>query len=186
MARVRLPLPLEVLAVLVLFHGGLAAQEGGGQAEIGFQQYYLSYGSQRIANISGLALRYSQFIPDFGLVSASVSPALSNDRFRTGDDYLSLTGLPWKGQHWNFTVGDFRLPGQLLPTAFTNIYVPEINGRGFSAASTHGSRTMGFFYGTGTISNTPRVVLRIPVPQTLMGLYFRQKIGKRLLLGARL
>ena len=30
------------------------------------------------------------------------------------------------------------------------------------------------------------MVLRLPLPQTLEGLYFRQKVGKRLLLGARL
>src|SRR5260370_4161627 len=52
------------LGLLTCFQGTLLAQEGGGQAEIGFQQYYLSIGSQRVSNISGLALTYSQFIPD--------------------------------------------------------------------------------------------------------------------------
>jgi hypothetical protein len=45
---------------------------------------------------------------------------------------------------------------------------------------------MGFFSGTGTIANTPRVVLRLSVPQTLSGFFLRQKVGSRLLLGARL
>src|SRR4051812_21763632 len=88
------------LGLWACFQGIALAQEGGGQAEIGFQQYYLRIGSQRVANISGLALNYSQFIPGVGLVSAGFSPALNNERFRSGDDYLSLKGLPWQGQHW--------------------------------------------------------------------------------------
>ena len=82
--------------------------------------------------------------------------------------------------------GDFRLPGQLLPTSFNNLYMPEIAGRGAWVEATHGERTFGFFYGQGTIANTPRVVLRLQVPQTLGGFYYRQKIGTRLLVGARL
>jgi len=174
------------IGLLLCLAEALQAQEGGGQAEIGFQQYYLSIGSQRIANISGLALTYGQFLPDVGLVSASLSPALSNDQFRTGDDYLRLKGLPWKGQHWNFSIGDFRLPEQLLAAPFTNLYFPDIAGRGVLVEATHEGRTIGFFYGTETIANTPRVVLRVAVPQTLAGLYVRQKIGSRLILGARL
>ena len=106
--------------------GCIRAQEGAGQAEIGYEQYYLATGVERIANISGLTLKSAQFIPDVGLLSASLAPALSNDRFRTGDDYLRLKGLPWKGQHWTFTAGDFRIPGQLLAVPFSNVYFPEI------------------------------------------------------------
>lgn len=161
------------------------AQEGGGQAQIGFQQYYLAAGSERLANISGLTLNYSQFIPDVGLLSAGLAPALSSNQFRTGDDYLRLTGLPWKGQYWNLGIGDFYVPGQLVPSSFTNVYFPQIAGRGVSMEASHGGRTIGFFYGSGTIANTPRVVLRVAVPQTVAGVYIRQKIGSRLVLGAR-
>ncbi|HEY2014073.1 MAG TPA: hypothetical protein VGH38_11270 [Bryobacteraceae bacterium] len=176
---------LRPLGILICWKGMLLAQEGGGQAEIGFQQYYLSIGSQRVANISGLAANYSQFIPGVGLLSASLSPALSNDRFQSGDNFLRLKGAPWQGQHWTIGVGDFELPGQLLPVTLANLYFPQITGRGVSVEATHGGRTFGFFYGTGTIANTPRVVLRLTVPQTLAGLYVRQQLGKRLLLGAR-
>jgi hypothetical protein len=166
--------------------GHLVAQEGAGQAEIGFQQYYLAVGSQSIANISGLTVNSAQFIPNVGLLSASLSPAVSSNRFRSGDNYLRLKGLPWMGQYWTFTAGDFRLPGQLLPVPFTNIYFPEIAGRGGAVEATHGNRTFGFFAGEANVANTPRVVLRLQVPQTVMGFYFRQKLGSRLLLGARL
>jgi hypothetical protein len=163
----------------------LHAQEGAGHAEIGLQQYYLAIDSQRIANISGMSLSFIQFIPDVGLLSASLLPAASNNRFRNGDSFVQLKGLPWKRQHWTFTAGDFRVPGQLLWIPFSNITYPEIAARGGTMEATHGSRTVGFFYGQGTISNTPRVVLRQQVPQTLMGAYWRQQVGTRLLLGAR-
>jgi hypothetical protein len=164
----------------------LDAQESAGQAEVSFQQYYLAINSDRIANISGVGLNFSQFIPDIGLVSGSLLPAASNNQFRTGDSYLRLKGLPWRGQHWTFTVGDFRMPGQLVTIPFSNITFPEIAGRGGVMESVHGARTIGFFFGQGTISNTPRVVLREQVPQTLTGMYWRQGVGTRLLLGARL
>jgi len=175
----------SIILCSLCFLGCLRAQEGVGQAEVGFQQYYLATGSQRIANISGLTLTSTQFIPNLGLMSVSLSPALSNNQFRTGDDYLRLKGLPWKGQHWTLTAGDFRIPGQLLTVPFSNIYFPEIAARGGAVEATHGERTFGVFWGEGTVSNTPRVVLRLQVPQTVMGAYFRQKIGSRLLLAAR-
>src|ERR1700724_1610286 len=103
----------------------LDAQEGAGKAEISAQQYYLAIDSHQIANITGLGLSFSEFIP-------------------------------------------------------------EIAARGGAMEATHGTRTFGFFYGEGTISNTPRVVLRQQVPQSLMGAYWRQAFGTRLLLGARL
>ena len=89
----------------------LNAQEGAGQAEISFQQYYLAINSLRISDISGVGLSFSEFIPNVGLVSGSLLPATSNNRFRNGDSYLQLKGLPWKGEHWTFTDGDFHLPG---------------------------------------------------------------------------
>jgi len=164
----------------------LNAQEGAGHAEISFQQYYLAINSDRVADISGVGLSFGQFIPNIGLVSGSLLPAASNNRFRTGDSFLQVKGLPWKGQHWTFTVGDFRLAGQLVAIPFSNINFPEIAARGGTMEATHGTQTIGFFYGQETISNTPRVVLRQQVPQTLMGAYWRQRVGTRLLIGARL
>jgi hypothetical protein len=165
--------------------GCIQARESAGQAEVGFQQYYLAIGAQRILNISGLTLTSTEFFPGVGVVNASLAPAVSNNQFRTGDDYLRLKGLPWKGQHWTFTAGDFRIPGQLLAVPFSNIYFPEIAARGGAMEATHGDRTIGFFSGQETISNTPRVILRQQVPQTVMGAYIRQKIGNRWLVGAR-
>jgi hypothetical protein len=187
MERTRAYSPFLWLMIPCLFCpvARLDAQEGTGQAETSFQQYYLAIDSHRVANISGLGMNFSQFIPDTGLVSGSLLPATSNGTFRNGDSYLRLKGLPWKGQHWTFTIGDFRVPGQLLPVPFTNITNPEIAARGGSIEATHGKRTVGFFFGEGTISNTPRIILRQQVPQTLMGAYWRQGIGARLQLGAR-
>jgi len=161
------------------------AQEGAGQAETSFQQYYLAVGQNRIANISGLGLSFSEFYPEVGLFSASLLPATSNDRFRMGDSYLTLKGLPWKGRHWTFTAGDFHMPGQMVPVPFTNITFSEIAARGVLVEATHGAQTLGFFHGQGTVTNTPRVPLREVVPQRLTGAYWRLGLH-RLLLGARI
>jgi hypothetical protein len=188
MRAIRFPGWQIILCFLGCFLGldaALCAQEAAGQADLSFQQYYLAIDSQRVSNISGIGLTFLEYVPDVGLVSGSLLPAASNDQFRTGDSFLQLKGFPWKGQHWSFTVGDFRLPGQLLAVQFNNLSFPEIAARGGAIEATHGSRTIGFFYGQGTISNTPRIVLREQVPQILMGAYWRQGIGTRLLLGAR-
>lgn len=163
----------------------LHAQESAGHAEIGFQQYYLAIDSRRIANISGITLNFAQFIPNVGLVSIGLLPAMSSNQFRNGDSYIQLKELPWKAQHWTFTTGDFHVPGQLLPVSFSNITFPEIAARGLAVEATHGARTVGFFYGEGSVSNTPRIILRETVPQSVLGAYWRQRVGKRILLGAR-
>jgi hypothetical protein len=178
---------LLIAAVGILFSLAIPAkaEESAGQAEVGFQYYYLSIGAHRAADIAGISAVYREFIPSKGLLSASVSPALSNDRFRTGEDYLRLTGLPWHGHYWTFGIGDFTLTGQLVPSPFSNVYVPQIAGRGYSAEARHGGRTIGFFSGTETIADTPRVVLRLALPERIQGIYFRQIVGKRVVLGAR-
>ena len=172
---------------LALSWAGLAnAQETAGKAEVAYQQYYLRIGDQPATNAAGLAVSYSQFVPNVGLLSVGLAPALNSGKFRTGDDYARLNGLPWQGQYWDFSLGDFRLPGQLLPAGFTNLFLPEIDARGVSVEASHGGRTVGLFYGTGTIANTPRVVLRMSVPQTLAGFYVRQRLTNRLTGGLRL
>jgi hypothetical protein len=174
-----------ILLLAACFSSAGTAQESAGQAEVGFQQYYLATGSNRIANVSGLVVSYSQVIPDLGLLSIGLAPAFDNQRFRTGDDYVRLKGLPWRGQYWTFGAGDFYVPGQLLGSPFPNVYVPQIAGRGITAEATHKGRTIGFFYGSETIANSPRVILRVGVPQTVLGIYMQQKVGERLVLGAR-
>src|SRR5689334_18087699 len=118
----------SILLLAVCFTGAGVAQESAGQADVGFQQYYLATGSNRIANVSGLVVNYSQVIPDLGLLSVGLAPALDNQRFRTGDDYVRLKGLPWRGQYWTFGAGDFYVPGQLMGSPFPNVYVPQIAG----------------------------------------------------------
>lgn len=58
-----------------------AAQERAGEATVGFQHFYLANGSRSVANAFGLTLGFRQFIPDTGIVSLSLAPALSDGRF---------------------------------------------------------------------------------------------------------
>jgi len=176
---------LRAFLLLLGLAAWLGAQETTGGVDIGFQQFYLVTGSRRISNVSGLVVGYRQFIPNAGMLTASVAPASSDGRFQTGENFLQLRGLPWKGQHWTLLGGDFRLPGRVLEVSFNNLFYPEIAGRGGWLEATHGGRTIGFFAGTETVPIGLRVPLRLKVPQNLAGAYFRQKVGDRLQLGAR-
>ncbi|HUQ94021.1 MAG TPA: hypothetical protein VM120_20240 [Bryobacteraceae bacterium] len=177
---------LRALACLAGLHAAAWAQERVREAEIGFQQYYLTNGSRRVANVSGLTLGFRQVLPQAGVLSLSLVPAASDGRFRTGDTFIELKGLPRIGYYWTLRGGDFRLSGRLLDVAFNNLYYPEITGRGVSVEATHSGRTFGFLFGTQTLQAGVRVPLRLNTPQTMTGVYLRQKAGERLLLGARL
>ncbi len=163
-----------------------AAQERAGEATVGFQHFYLANGSRSVANAFGLTLGFRQFLPDTGIVSLSLAPALSDGRFRTGDTFVELKRFPWLRQYWTFRAGDFRMPGELPKVLFNNLFYPEISGRGAWVEATHGGRTMGFLYGSATIQAGMRVPLRMETPQKMAGVYFRQSVGERLVLGARL
>jgi hypothetical protein len=120
------------------------AQDRTGEAEVGFQQFL---NSQRVSNALGLTLGYREFIPDTGILSISLAPAAANGRFRAGESFVELKRFPWLGNYWTFRAGDFRIPGRLTDVQFSNLFYPEITGRGAWVEATHGGRTVGFFAG---------------------------------------
>lgn len=162
------------------------AQERTGEASVSFQQFYLANGSTRLANVSGLVLGYREFIPETGLFSVNLAPAASDGRFRTGESFIELKGLPRWRQYWTFRAGDFRMPGRVLAVPFNNLFTPEISGRGAAVEATHGGRTIGILFGEATLPAGMRVPLRLSAPQSMAGVYVRQQAGERLTVGARL
>ncbi len=133
------------------------AQERAGEAQLGFQQYYLTNGSQRVSNAMGLTLGFRELFPRIGVVTVNLAPATNNGRFQTGTSFGELKQLPWLGQYWTFRGGDFRLAGRLIEVPFNNLFYPDIAGRGGLIEATHGGRTVGAFYGSGTLqSGNPR------------------------------
>lgn len=175
-------LPLAALLGLGTFVSG---QERAGEAEVGFQYYSMTSGPTRVANAAGLSTRYREFVPKFGLFTVNLNPATNQGRFYAGESYAELSRLPWVGNYWTFRGGDFRLPGRLLNVSFNNLYFPEITGRGGWLESSHGGRTFGFLYGGQTIQAGVRVPLLLQTPQTLLGGYYRQNVGERLVFGVR-
>ncbi len=176
---------MRILAGLAVLASASFAQERTGEAQIGYQHYYLTNGSRRVANAAGLTLGFRQYFPKMGVLTVNLMPATSNGRFQTGMSFAELKQLPWAKQYWTFRAGDFRLPGRLQEVPFSNLYYPDIAGRGGWMEATHGGRTVGAFYGYETLQAGVRVPLRLVTPQMMAGGYYRQKFGDRLVLGAR-
>ena len=173
------------LAALLGLSPLILAQEKAGEAELGFQYYSLTNGNTRVTNAVGLSTRYREFLPNLGFITVNFNPATNQGRFYTGESFVELRRFPWLGNYWTFRGGDFRVPGRLLNVSFNNLYYPDITGRGAWVESSHGGRTLGFLYGSQTVPAGVRVPLLIQTPQTLLGGYYSQNVGERLVLGAR-
>jgi len=157
----------------------------GGQSEIALQGYYLGGNGQPLLNTSGVAYHFQEFLPQVGFLNANLEGYGSQNRFQTGENFLELRGAPWMGHHWTITGGDFRTPASLVEFPFTNIYLPEIDGRGIRVAASHEDTQYSFFAGEETLTAGPRVAYRILIPQTIIGASVRRRIARHLELGGR-
>jgi hypothetical protein len=157
----------------------------GGQGDIAVQGYYMGGNQQTMLNTTGTSFRFSQFLPNIGMLSGSLEGYASQNRFQTGENFLELKGLPWGGHYWTFTGGDFRAPSSLVEFPFNNIFTPEIDARGVEVQAMHGATQYTFFAGEETLSAGPRVAYRILVPQTVMGLSAVRRVAPHLLVAAR-
>ena len=147
----------------------IRAQESAGQAEIALQGYYLTGSGQPFTETSGLAENSSQFIQGLGLLSTNVE-GYGGDGFRTGNLYAGLKGTPIWGWHWDFTGGDFHFSSYLVENPFSNVYSPEIAGRGGQVAMRRTNSTYQFFVGEDTVLEGPRIPFRLILPQRVMSI----------------
>jgi len=157
----------------------------GGQGDIAFQGYYLGGNQQDLLSTTGTAFHFQEFLPGIGFLSGSLEGYGAQNRFQTGYNFLQLRGMPWMGNYWTFTGGDFRVSASLVPFPFNNIYTPEINGRGGKVQAEHGDTQYTFFYGEVTLNAGPRVAYLIMTPQTVMGASVVRKVAPHWLIGAR-
>lgn len=164
--------------------GEIRAQESAGQAEVAMQGYYVSGSGQPLIETSGMAENSTQFLPGLGLLTTNVE-GYGGDGFRTGNLYAGLQGTPLWGWHWDFIGGDFHFSSYLVENPFSNIYSPEIAGRGAQIAMKRTNRTYQFFVGEDTVLAGPRIPFRLILPQRVMGASMQQKIGKRWAFGVR-
>lgn len=176
---------LLFLAVFMLHSGAIRAQESAGQAEVAVQGYYLSGSGQPLIQTSGMAENTSQFIEGLGLFTANVE-GYGGDGFRTGNLFVGLEGTPIWGWHWDFMGGDFHFNSNMVENPFSNVYTPEIAGRGARIAMRRTNRTYQFFVGEDTVLEGPRIPFRLILPQRVMGASMQQKVGERWAFGVRL
>jgi hypothetical protein len=175
-------------AALVVALAALAGAARGqirGQADVATQGYYQGGNSQSLTSTSGVAVKFQSLVPGLGFLSGSFEGYGAQNRMQTGENFLELRGAPLLGYRWTATAGDFRTPASLVDYPLYNIYTPEIIARGVRVEAAHGDVVYGFFLGDETISAGPRVPYRIRVPQRIMGVSARRKIGRHLTIGAR-
>lgn len=128
----------------------IRAQESAGQTEVAMQGYYMSGSDQPLVETSGIAENSIQFLPGLGLLTTNVE-GYGGDGFQTGNIYAGLQGTPLWGWHWDFIGGDFHFSSYLVQNPFSNIYSPEIAGRGGQIAMKRSNRTYQFFVGEDTV-----------------------------------
>ena len=148
-----------------------------GQADVALQGYYQWGSGQNLADTTGTSLKFQNFFPSIGLLTASFEGYGSQGDFRLGENFARLGGVSMLGRHWDFAGGDFHVPLNTVDPTFTNIYTPELNARGFAVdiSSTH--REIRIFGGVETLLQGPRVPFRAPAPQRVFGATAQQKLG---------
>jgi hypothetical protein len=170
---------------LILPSASLHAQTSG-EADVAFQGYNLqgTGGSNNSFNTTGIALNTKEFVPGVGLFVGNIE-AYGGSGFHTGENYVGLQGTPLWGWHWDFTGGDFHFDSDMVENPFTNIYTPDLAGRGFRMVMRRRNRSFQFFAGQEMLIGGPRIPLRISMPQRMMGFSMQQQVGKRWEFGVR-
>jgi hypothetical protein len=175
---------LIVLVASMLNCGETRAQESAGQAEVAMQGYYMSGSQQPLIETSGMAENSTQFLPGLGLLTTNIE-GYGGDGFRTGNLYAGLQGTPIWGWHWDFIGGDYHFSSYLVENPFSNVYTPEIAGRGAQIAMKRTNRTYQFFVGEDTVLAGERIPFRLILPQRIIGASMQQKVGEHWAFGLR-
>lgn len=153
---------------LVLFAAPVIAQETTGQAEFSFQGFYLGGKGEQGISTTGGSLFFQHFYR-----RTRLQGRLENYRDRTGistgENYVALEGLPWRGYRWNFRAGDYRLLIRPSGASPGNLWFPDVLMRGGRIDMTGGSWTASAFGGVVIVMQGPRVPYLRPVPQWLGG-----------------
>ena len=174
----------QILGLAAAAAMGLQAQEGG-QASVALQGFYQGGGSQPLLDTTGVAVKFQELFPQFGLLRVDLEGYRTGGGIQPGDNFVELNGLVAGGLRWHLTGGDFRVQASPVQNPFFNLYFPEINARGVKIEASNSRSTYTVFYGNETLLAGPQIPFRVNVPQTAMGASMRQKFG-RLETGVRL
>src|SRR5689334_9774419 len=140
-----------------------------GSLSVSFQNYYNRVNDKTVYNAQGGGVRLRRFYSHLGLLTAQFEPLVSNGKFYFGDNYLSLTGVPWKGRHWDVYGGEFRAESSMVENPFQNYQLPQIGMRGGRVIARTDNWTASTFAGQQTFAQGSRVAFRRAAPQTLFG-----------------
>jgi hypothetical protein len=147
----------------------LGAEQGAQELDVTYQSFYNRVNNATIANVNGTSVSFLRFFPKLGLFSLRFEPLGGKDGFTTGEIYAQWKGLPWKGRHWDFSLGDFRFSTSLAPTPFTNIVQPDFTLRGANVTARTKAWRYSLYAGVETLTQGQRVPFRAIVPQTALG-----------------
>jgi hypothetical protein len=165
-------------ALLLGIAAVLTYGQEGGTAEVALQGYYLGGGSQNVLDTTGVAVKFQEFLPQFGLLRGSLEGYHTDGSIRPGDNFLELRGLVRRGLRWDLTGGDFHVIPSVVQNPFNNLFFPEINARGVQIEASDSRSAYTFFYGQETLLGGPRIPFRVDVPQTVLGASVRQRFGR--------
>jgi len=155
-------------AVLILLAASAAAQETAGQAEFSLQGFYLGGRGEQGISTTGGSLFFQHFYQSTRL-QGRVEDYRDKSGVSTGENYVSLEALPWRGYRWNFHAGDYRLLIRPRGASPSNLWFPDVLLRGGRIDVTGGSWTASAFAGAVTVMQGPRMPYLRPVPQRMGG-----------------
>ncbi len=144
-------------------------EDPAGELNVNYQSFYNRINNTSTANQSGLSMSFLRFFPKHGLLSLRFEPMANLGSFNTGENYAQWKGLPWKGRHWDFSLGDFRSSTALVTSPLSNVNQPEFFLRGAAVTARAGSWRYSLFAGSETLSQGQRVPFRTAVPQKALG-----------------
>jgi hypothetical protein len=156
-----------------------------GSLSISFQNYYNRVNGRTIYNAQGGGVRLRRFYSRLGLLTGQFEPLVSNGKLSFGDNYLSLTGVPWQGRHWDLYGGEFRAESSLVENPFQNYQLPQIGLRGGRVIARTDNWTASTFAGQQSFAQGSRVSFRRTAPQALIGGTAAGTIRKNIQLGFR-
>lgn len=165
-----------MLGLFVLW-ASVAYGQMAGQADISFQSYLLGDSHQPLYNTSGTAIDLKVFVPNLGLVHGAFE-GYGGAGYAAGTNFLGLEQVPVLGWRGDFIGGDFQLAASPLKNPFTNIYTPDINGRGVRISLKRSDRSFQFFAGEETLLSGPRIPYRVGMPQLMVGGIAQQTLGR--------
>ena len=175
--------PIEIQEELAK-PSGPPPREMAGQADVAIQGYYQATTGQSLADITGTAVKFQNFFPSIGLLSASFEGYGNHGRFRLGENFARLSGVSFLGQHWDFGGGDFRVPLGTVDRIFPNIFTQDLFVRGIDVTISSSRRTLRLFSGEETLMQGPQVPFRTVAPQSVAGAVLQQRYA-HLQLGLR-